>query len=257
MNALDLLERTTVAYVALSGLLDGVNPCAFTTLVFLCSFLAFAGHGRREVALIGGLFTLGTFTTYLLLSLGLFQALLTMTAYRAVHFAFSLLVIPFTFLLAVLSVRDALLLERTGRGRELVLQLPARVRARIHALIRERLSAGRLGGGAMLLGVFIALFESLCTGQVLIPTLASLALPPPGLRASAVQVRALAYILIYNLAFIAPMLGVFGVTLAGLSSKRLSRLAKAHLPTARLLLGVLFFWFGVVLTLLFVKEWFP
>jgi hypothetical protein len=33
--------------VLLAGLLDGVNPCAFTTLIFLIAFLTFAGKSRK------------------------------------------------------------------------------------------------------------------------------------------------------------------------------------------------------------------
>ena len=39
--------------VLAGGLLDGINPCAFTTLIFLLSALALAGRGRREVLAIG------------------------------------------------------------------------------------------------------------------------------------------------------------------------------------------------------------
>lgn len=250
------LDRYDVAKVLAGGLLDGINPCAFTTLVFLCSFLAYAGYGRREVAVIGGLYTLGTFVAYFALSVGTAEVLVRLGSYRLFHLLFSGAVVPFTVFVAVLSFRDAWILTRTGSGRGTALQLPDAVKGRIHTLIRERLRGGRLGAGAFILGAFIALFEYACSGQVLVPTLATVVLKAdPVSGGMALKARALAYLVLYNLAFIAPMLAVFGVTLAGVASERLARLARAHLPTARVLLGILFLWFAVVLALLFVEAW--
>ncbi|MBI5367002.1 MAG: hypothetical protein HZA54_08190 [Planctomycetes bacterium] len=256
MNTVYEFERLTLFEILGAGLLDGINPCALTTLVFLCSFLAYAGYARREVVVVGGLYSAGTFVAYFLLSLGTLQAVLVLSAYRTVNLLFSAAVIPLTFALALLSLRDAWILNRTGSGRDAALRLPDAVRARIHALIRERLRGGRLGAGAFLLGGFIALFEYLCSSQILVPTLAAVVKGRAGVE-RALQVRALACLLLYNLAFIAPMLGVFAATVAGVSSRRLSGVARAHVATVRLLLGILFLWFGVVLAVLFVKEWFP
>ena len=65
----------SVVAVAAAGLLDGVNPCAFTTLIFLLASLALAGRGRREVLAIGAFFSLAVFLTYLAIGLGFFAAL--------------------------------------------------------------------------------------------------------------------------------------------------------------------------------------
>ena len=43
--------------VALAGLLDGINPCAFTTVVFLLSMLPYLGKTKRELAVVGVGFT--------------------------------------------------------------------------------------------------------------------------------------------------------------------------------------------------------
>lgn len=46
-------SRLTLLPVLAAGLLDGVNPCAFTTLIFLISALAVAGRSRTQVLQIG------------------------------------------------------------------------------------------------------------------------------------------------------------------------------------------------------------
>jgi len=60
-EALDVVENRFETFgpgmVAAAGLLDGVNPCAFTTIVFLLSMLAYLGKGRRDLAVVGLGFT--------------------------------------------------------------------------------------------------------------------------------------------------------------------------------------------------------
>jgi thiol-disulfide isomerase/thioredoxin len=37
-----------------AGLLDGINPCAFSVIIFFLSYLAYLGKDRREIASVGG-----------------------------------------------------------------------------------------------------------------------------------------------------------------------------------------------------------
>ena len=52
-----------IGALAAAGLLDGVNPCAFTTIVFLLSMLAQVGKTRRQLAVVGVGFTAAVFVT--------------------------------------------------------------------------------------------------------------------------------------------------------------------------------------------------
>ena len=67
-------ESFSVVGIVLAGLLDGINPCAFTTIVFFLSMLAYLGKSKREMAIVGVGFTLAIFATYFLLGLGLLGA---------------------------------------------------------------------------------------------------------------------------------------------------------------------------------------
>jgi len=51
--------------VVFAGLVDGLNPCAFATLVFFVSYLTLSGRKGREVLMVGATFTLGVFVAYL------------------------------------------------------------------------------------------------------------------------------------------------------------------------------------------------
>jgi hypothetical protein len=64
--------------VLAAGLVDGLNPCAFATIVFFISYLAFVGRRRREVLAVGVAFTVGVFLTYLGVGVGLLRFLATL-----------------------------------------------------------------------------------------------------------------------------------------------------------------------------------
>src|SRR3989338_8204504 len=61
--------------VAVSALLDSVNPCAFSVLLITIAFLFSLGKPRNEVLKLGASYIGGLFLAYLLIGLGLLQAL--------------------------------------------------------------------------------------------------------------------------------------------------------------------------------------
>ncbi|MGE5197144.1 MAG: hypothetical protein ACM3IL_01400, partial [Deltaproteobacteria bacterium] len=75
LPSIDLIARfksfEPIAVVS-AGLLDGINPCAFTVIVFFISFLAFQGYRKRELIAIGLMFIAAVFLTYLLIGVGIF-----------------------------------------------------------------------------------------------------------------------------------------------------------------------------------------
>ena len=103
---------------------------------------------------------------------------------------------------------------------------------------------GRLFAAAFVVGIMVSVIEAVCTGQVYVPTLAYI-MKDPALRA-----KALAYLLLYNLMFIVPLVAVFALSLAGCSSERFSGFFKRRLGAAKLLLAALFAGLGVLLLVL-------
>ena len=56
-----------------SGLVDGINPCAFTVIVFFISYLSLQGYRKRELVATGISFVFAVFATYTLVGLGVFN----------------------------------------------------------------------------------------------------------------------------------------------------------------------------------------
>ena len=227
-----LSDRLAVLPVVAAGLLDGLNPCAFTTLIFLLASLALAGRGRREVLVIGAMFSLAVFFTYLGIGFGLFAALRAASAVAIVSVLLRWALVILLFVFAGLSVYDYALI-RGGRPTEMLLQLPSALKRQIHSSIRTRVRTAALVGSSLVLGFLVSVFEFACTAQVYLPTLAYLA------RVHR-QFDAVGLLVLYNLCFIAPLLVVFGGSYYGVSSTRITTFFQAHMGKVKLGLAFVF-----------------
>ncbi len=221
-----------------AGLLDGINPCAFTTLVFLLSALALAGRSRRQILLIGACFTAAVFLTYLAIGAGLLQGVRLAGAFPVVGAALRWLLIAGLTVLAVLSFYDYFLI-RCGRSKDILLQLPDRFKQRIHRDIRKRTRAAGLAASSLVLGFLIAVFELACTGQVYFPTLVYLVRVRP-------DAGSFFYLLLYNLGFILPLGVIFLLAYFGVASQRLAGFARRSLAGVKLGLAALFLGLAVL-----------
>ena len=227
-----LSDRLAVLPVVAAGLIDGINPCAFTTLIFLLASLALAGRGRREVLVIGAMFSLAVFLTYLGIGFCLFAALRAASAVAIVSVLLRWALVILLFVFAGLSVYDYALI-RGGRPTEMLLQLPSALKRQIHSSIRTRVRTAALVGSSLVLGFLVSVFEFACTAQVYFPTLAYLA------RVHR-QLDAVGLLVLYNLCFIAPLLVVFGGSYYGVSSTRITTFFQAHMGKVKLALAFVF-----------------
>ncbi len=223
--------------VTLAGLLDGVNPCAFATLLFLLSYLAHTGRSRGQILAVGLCFTAAVFLTYLATGLGLLTFVRSLSSFRAlsrfVYLGGALLALG----LAIANLYDFVLCLR-GRTRDTTLQLPLFLKRRIHTSIRTRLGVGMAATAAFGTGAVVSLLELACTGQVYLPTLMYVA------QAPGAQFGAVCYLVLYNLAFILPLVAVFGVTYLGVGSRQLEGILRRKMAWVKLGLALLFLGLG-------------
>jgi cytochrome c biogenesis protein CcdA len=204
--------------VAGAGLLDGLNPCAFTTIILLVSYLHLFGADARRIYWTGTMFTLGVFATYFIIGLTFYHYLQNVLLSPAIATGVNLVLLMAVLLLAFLSLGDGLRVLKTGASGS-ILKLPRALGDALEARIREhtRSSMGPLAA-PFLLGSLVSGIELTCTGQVYIPIVTMIADPQ-------YRLRAVTYLLVYNLAFILPLLVVFllaswGRLRAGLGKSR-------------------------------------
>jgi len=218
--------------VIAAGLLDGINPCAFTTLIFLVSALAVAGKRRREVLILGLFYTASVFITYYLIGLGFLSAVRYAHSFFLVATIIRWVLVAVLVVFAALSFYDFLLIRRGETGK-IVLQLPGTMKRRIHDTIKARSRSATLVGSAVVLGFLVSVFELACTGQVYLPTIVYTV-------RSGRALRGYGYLLIYNLGFIVPLLAVFALSFAGLSLKSLTAVFQKRMGSVKLALAGLF-----------------
>jgi cytochrome c biogenesis protein CcdA len=235
-------EKLGLLVVVTAGLLDGINPCAFSVIIFFLSYLAYLGKNRREIAAVGIVFTLAVFMTYF--AIGLFLSGLVTAAdawsgnvTRIIYGATALL----AFLVAALSFRDALRCRR-GEVHDMTLSLPESLRSRIRLTISRRARLGLTIGATLVLGALVAFFEAPCTGQVYFPTIVFALQSLPQYAWGPVG-----WLLIYNLCFIAPLVAVFVAVMFGLTSERLTALFRRHLAKTKFAMAAFFAFLGVAM----------
>jgi len=219
--------------VIAAGLVDGLNPCAFATIVFFISYLAFTGRKGRDILLVGGMFTLGVFLTYLGVGVGLLKFLASLPFLPAI----SRYLYGFTAVLCLLLAAGSLYdwyQARRGRPEEMKLKLPTRMRRRINRVIREGAGARAIAGVAFITGAVVSLIELACTGQVYLPTILFV------LGVPALRVRALAYLLVYNVVFAAPLVVVLLLAYWGTTSERLGQFINRRAGAIKLATAGLF-----------------
>jgi cytochrome c biogenesis protein CcdA len=230
-----------------AGLLDGVNPCAFATMIFLISYLAVRKRQGRELLATGIAFTLGVFLAYLGVGLGLLKFLTSLPALNVIGKWLYGVTLVLCLALAWGSFSDYLK-AREGRLEDMSLKLPERLRGWTHRLIREGSRARNYVAASLVLGFVVSIVELACTGQVYLPTIIFVLGLPEW------RVRAVLALLVYNLMFIVPLVVVFLLVDRGTTSKQLlewmnRRAAAVKLGTAALFL-LLAVWLGYSLAVL-------
>ncbi len=231
--------------VILAGLVDGLNPCAFATIVFFVSYLTLSGRSGREILAVGAAFTLGVFLAYLGVGLGFYKVLgmLGDVLTRLGRWVYGFTAVLCAGL-AIFSFVDFMKARRGDIG-DMSLNLPHNLRKRINAVIRKGRGAQTYVWGALATGVVVSFLELACTGQVYLPTIIFVTSVPE------LRVQAVLYLVLYNLLFVLPLVVVFILAYFGTTSQDLTRFLKQNAATVKLGMVLLFsslaLWLGLSL----------
>jgi len=239
-----LIERFQsfgVGAIAISGLIDGINPCAFATIIFFISYLTLVNRKGKELLWVGGMFTLAVFVTYFLIGTGALKIVTTLSILPMVRKIFIFAMAIISAVLACLSLSDYFKFKKTGKTSEATLQLPPRIKKMIHSTIRENVKTRNFIIMAVVTGFLVSILELACTGQIYLPTLIFIS-NVPELRANA-----LLYLFIYNLMFVVPLIIVFLFTYWGTSSQQWADLTKKNFGKMKLIMTFLFFGLAILL----------
>lgn len=212
------MTQVTLPAVVIGGLLDGINPCAFSVLLsfvaVILSSVALTGASPR-VWRIGGIYVFGMFITYLLLGLG---AIGVIGALVRTHLAVRLIGVV-VVALGVWTVKDALL---PALGPQLAMPKVS------YGLVRKAMSWSG-PWGALAAGALVGLCAVPCSGAIYVGILALIATAPLWDR--------LGYLLLYNLMFIAPLVALLALVANRASLNRIAHWTIHRRAVSKLVLG--------------------
>lgn len=231
--------ETNIASIFLVGLLDGVNPCAFTVIILLLSYLSLQLKNAAKVMTAGIFYIIAVFVTYYLVGLGLFEAFRTLQGFREVARVFKYVLSGVLFFLAAVSIYDFFKSRRQELD-DMVLKLPRFFQDRIRGNIRAQMKNYKIVTGSLALGFLISLFELVCTGQVYIPIIGFM------VRSQQERFFGLLLLFIYNIGFIAPLAAIFILVYRGISSATIGTFLREKVSWIKAGFVVLFLLFGVL-----------
>ncbi len=232
-SIVERFRRWSLSAVLIAGFMDGINPCAFATIIFLVSYLTFVGKKGREILIYGIIFTSGVFIAYLLAGMGLMAFLHQLRSFPLISKGIYLLIGIFALTLGIVSLYDYVLFRR-GQVAKWKLQLPMSMKKKIHGIIREQ---SQFKGGLLATfgaGFVIAICTVICTAQVYLPTIGFI------MKIPELRTHAIFNLLLYNIMFIVPLVAVFVSTFFGVTSEKMALITKGHTGTIKLLTAILF-----------------
>ena len=191
----------TITSIAFLAAVDAVNPCALAVLtLMLVAILTYNPGKRKNILLAGMSFTLSVFLLYMLYGLVIIQFFQVASALSAVRLILYRVLGVIAIALGALNIKDYFRYKPGG----ILTEMPMRLRPRVKGII-EGITSPR---GAFLVGVFVTLFLLPCTiGPYLIA----------GGILSVMEILAtLPWLLLYNMIFVLPMIGITVLVYAGI-----------------------------------------
>lgn len=225
-----------------AGLIDGINPCAFVVLLFLISYLYFVGRESKDILISGLFFALGIFIAYLVLGMGLLQAV---DFLESISSLFQKIFYPImagvTFFLMLFSLVD--FFRMNYGNKQPILGLSKGLKQKTHSIIRKSARSSAILFASLAAGLLISFVEFMCTGQIYLPTIVYL------VQGTEQSFQAFLYLMLYNLGFIIPIIGITLVTYFGISAKKIQELMMKQKVAAKvkLVMAALFGVFFVIM----------
>ena len=224
-----------LAAVTVSGLIDGINPCAFASIIFFISYLTLIKRKGREILWVGGIFTLSVFLTYFLIGTGALKMITSLSFLPLVRKIFVLVTAVLSLILGMVSLFDYLQFKKKGTTKDAKLQLPSFLKNMIHSAIRKNVRLSNYILMAAVTGFIVSLLELACTGQVYLPTIMFISTIPE------LKANALFYLFFYNLMFVVPLVLVFSFTYWGTTSTQWATLTQKNFGKIKIAMTLLFF----------------
>jgi len=216
----------TLPAIIVGSLVDSINPCEFAVLIILMTTILATGNALK--ALRAGLaFSLSIFISYFLMGLGLYKAL----SLGGISNIFFKIVGWLAVVLGLLNLKDYF-----WYGKGILMEVPLSWRPTLKKLIHSVTDPK----GAFFIGFVVSLFLLPCTSGPYIVILGMLA-------KRVLDIKAIIYLLIYNLIFVSPMVLISVAVYRGFDPNKAEEIRQKKLRLLHLIAGLVMFGMGIVI----------
>lgn len=235
-------SESTQTYIglAITGFINGVNPCGASMLLMLLAAIAMSG---RSVIKTGCAYLAGKFTAYFAMGMGLYK--LFMAIGQDIFFSISnVLTWIFAavfFILAILYLIDFVNVKQKQYGK-IRMQLPTALRKWNHERIEKasKINAKWMIPAAVVLGIVISAGEFFCTGQVYLAAILYMMKMQQEMK-----LQTNAAFIVYVTAMCIPSFLIVLVIEKTKNVIRMSNKTLEWLPAIKLVTAIVFFMFAV------------
>ena len=220
------IELTLPAVIS-AALIDSINPCAFSVLIFLLVYLMALG-ARKRILKIGLTYIIVVFIVYFLSGLGLFSIIQTTHLTKFVYYIAAVIAI----LAGLVDVKDFF-----WYGKGFSLEIPESRKGIIEKNIKKASIPA-----AIMLGILVSLFELPCTGGVYLAILSLLS-------TKMTLAAGIPYLLLYNLIFVLPLFVILFIVYKGVNPERAEKWRLEKRKWMKLAMGLLMIILGIIMLL--------
>ncbi|MBP8016446.1 cytochrome c biogenesis protein [Candidatus Gracilibacteria bacterium] len=219
-------DSLTIPFLIGAALVDAINPCEFAVLLILITTILASGNRKR--ALLSGLaYSLSIFISYFLMGLGIYSIILSVETSTI----FIKIIGCIAILLGIFNLKDYF-----WYGKFFVMEVPLSWRPKLKSLVRS--ITGPIS--AFFIGILVSLFLLPCTSGPYIVILGMLG-------HNETYLKAVLLLLLYNVIFILPMIGITIGTYFGMNVEKAEEKRTKSLQLLHLIAGIIMLIMGIVL----------
>lgn len=219
-------KNVSLGLIISTAAIDSINPCAIAVLIFLITVLISLKASRKRMITIGLFYIGAVFATYYLAGLGIMRIITQFNIYKEIGLVAGMIVL----LAGFLEIKEGVYPD----GKQL-LRIPEKTKP----IFTNFLKKGTVPS-VIVAGILVSAFELPCTGQVYLAILSMLS-------SGDLKTQGYAYLFIYNIIFVLPLVIILFVTAWGFDVKRLDTMRKSTRMHIKIAMGIVMLLLGLFL----------
>ncbi|MBS3158463.1 hypothetical protein J4206_04205 [Candidatus Woesearchaeota archaeon] len=214
----EFVSKSLFLFVLINGLLAGIHPCTISVLLFFIAFLFTIRKSKSKIFAVGAAFITGVFIAYFFIGLGLFKAVVFSTSPHLAAKIGALLITA----LGLFNLLSYFMHDKV----KLSLGLPKFIKPKIIELIHNASVPA-----ALIVGILVGICSFGCTAGIYISILGLL-------LTKATYAKGFAYLLMYNILFILPLIAILLASSNKAVIERMERLEASEKRWIKLIAGI-------------------